>query len=173
MTPSSLIDLLATGADSAPALAAPGRNALDFKGLRGLVADTLAFLNAQGIGRGDRVALVLANGPEMAACFTACACGVASAPLNPTYRADEFEFYLADLHAKALIVEQGSASPAVAVAEKLGVRVLDLVALTGAGAGSFTLQPRAALAAAGPATAVGGFAQPDDISMVLDRKSVG
>ena len=167
MTPSSLIDLLATGADTAPALSAPGRNALDFKGLRGLVADTLAFLNAQGIGRGDRVAIVLANGPEMAACFTACACGVASAPLNPAYRADEFEFYLADLHAKALIVEQGSASPAVAVAEKLGVRVLDLVALTGAGAGSFTLQPRAALAAAGPATAVGGFAQPDDISMVL------
>ena len=167
MTPSSLIDLLATGADTAPALSAPGRNALDFKGLRGLVADTLAFLNAQGIGRGDRVAIVLANGPEMAACFTACACGVSSAPLNPAYRADEFEFYLADLHAKALIVEQGSASPAVAVAEKLGVRVLDLVALTGAGAGSFTLQPRAALAAAGPATAVGGFAQPDDISMVL------
>ncbi len=167
MTPSSLIDLLATGADTAPALSAPGRNALDFKGLRGLVADTLAFLNAQGIGRGDRVAIVLANGPEMAACFAACACGVASAPLNPAYRADEFEFYLADLHAKALIVEQGSASPAVAVAEKLGVRVLDLIALTGAGAGSFTLQPRAALAAAAPATAAGGFAQPDDISMVL------
>ena len=81
MTPSSLIDLLATGADTAPALSAPGRNALDFKGLRGLVADTLAFLNAQGIGRGDRVAIVLANGPEMAACFAACACGVASAPL--------------------------------------------------------------------------------------------
>ena len=170
MTPSSLIDLLATGADTAPALSAPGRNALDFKGLRGLVADTLAFLNAQGIGRGDRVAIVLANGPEMAACFAACACGVASAPLNPAYRADEFEFYLTDLHAKALIVEQGSASPAVAVAEKLGVRVLDLVALTDAGAGSFTLQPRAAVGAVGavgPATAAGGSAQPDDISMVL------
>ena len=167
MTPSSLIDLLATGADAAPALSAPGRNALNFKGLRGLVADTLAFLNAQGIGRGDRVAIVLANGPEMAACFAACACGVASAPLNPGYRADEFEFYLADLHAKALIVEQGSESPAVAVAEKLGVRVLDLVALTGAGAGNFRLQPRAADGGVGPATAAGGFAQPDDISMVL------
>ncbi|MCK7493748.1 MAG: hypothetical protein MZW92_22255, partial [Comamonadaceae bacterium] len=29
-----------------------------------------------------------------------------SAPLNPAYRADEFEFYLSDLNAKALIVEQ-------------------------------------------------------------------
>jgi acyl-CoA synthetase (AMP-forming)/AMP-acid ligase II len=184
MTPSSLIDLLATGTDHAPALAAPGRSALDFKGLRCLVDDTLAFLNAQGIGRNDRVAIVLANGPEMAACFAACACGVASAPLNPAYRADEFEFYLADLHAKALIVEKDSQSPAVAVAEKLGVRVLDLVALTDAGAGSFKLQPRAgahvadgadgaagaagALAgAAAEASAAGGFAQPDDVSMVL------
>ena len=170
MNPSSLIDLLATGADQSPALSAPGRSALDFNGLRSLVADTLAFLNAQGIGRNDRVAIVLANGPEMAACFAACACGVASAPLNPAYRADEFEFYLADLHAKALIVEQGSQSPAVAVAEKLGVRVLDLVALTDAGAGSFRLQPRAGgagVGAAAVATAAGGFAQPDDISMVL------
>ncbi len=92
MNPSSLIDLLATGADQSPALSAPGRSALDFNGLRSLVADTLAFLNAQGIGRNDRVAIVLANGPEMAACFAACACGVASAALIPAYRADEFEF---------------------------------------------------------------------------------
>ena len=33
----------------------------------------------------------------MAACFIACASGVTSAPLNPAYRADEFEFYLPDL----------------------------------------------------------------------------
>ena len=173
MLPSSLFALLATGADAAPAIAAPGRPALDFKSLRALVGDTLAFLNAQGIGRNDRVAIVLGNGPEMAACFAACACGVASAPLNPGYRADEFEFYLSDLHAKALIVEQASTSPAIAVAEKLGVRVLDLVATPGAGAGSFMLQARGAVAgktAGGLATTSatqGGLAQPDDISMVL------
>ena len=169
MLPSSLSALLAIGADAAPALSAPGRLALDFKSLRSLIGDTLAFLNAQGIGRNDRVAIVLGNGPEMAACFAACACGVASAPLNPGYRADEFEFYLADLHAKALIVEQGSQSPAVAVAEKLGVRVIDLVALGDAGAGSFSLQARDAAAgdAASTPAALGGFAQADDISMVL------
>ena len=166
MRSSSLSALLTTGADAAVAISAPGRLALDFKSLRVLIGDTLAFLNAQGIGRNDRVAIVLGNGPEMAACFAACACGVASAPLNPGYRADEFEFYLADLHAKALIVEQGSQSPAVAVAEKLGVRVLDLVALTDAGAGSFRLQARAGGDGAG-ASAAGGLAQPDDISMVL------
>ncbi|MDP1646646.1 MAG: acyl--CoA ligase [Rubrivivax sp.] len=172
----TLKDLLATGADGAPALGAPGRPALDHRGLRALVADTLAALNALGIGRGDRVAIVLNNGPEMAACYIACASGVTSAPLNPAYRADEFEFYLQDLNAKALIVEQGSPSPAVAVAQKLGVRLIDLVAVVDGPAGAYTLVARdeaVAVAAAAPgrdaagAAARGGYAEPDDVSMVL------
>ena len=82
---------------------------------------------------------MLANGPEMATCFVACATAVTSAPLNPAYRADEFEFYLADLQAKALIVERGSASPAVGAARKLGVRIIELVVAEGAAAGQFSL----------------------------------
>jgi acyl-CoA synthetase (AMP-forming)/AMP-acid ligase II len=165
----TLKDLLAAGADAAPAISAPARTLLSFGGLRRLIADTLAQLNALGIGRNDRVAIVLANGPEMATCFMACASGVTSAPLNPAYRADEFEFYLSDLNAKALIVEQASTSPAIDVAQKLGVRLIDLVVPEGAPAGQFTLQPRgsAGSAAGGTAAASGGFAQPDDISMVL------
>ena len=168
MTPSTLQDLLVAAAADAPAISAPGRTALAQGELRGLIATTLERLNALGIGRNDRVAIVLPNGPEMAACFLACACGVASAPLNPGYRADEFEFYLADLNARALIVERGSISPAIAVAEKLGVRVIDLIAHTDRGAGSFELAPRDASAtAATEATTQGGFAEPDDTSMVL------
>ena len=181
MTAASLKDLLAAAPDHAPALSAPGRTPLSHAGLRALIDATLTRLNALGIGRNDRVAIVLNNGPEMATCFLACACGVASAPLNPAYRADEFEFYLSDLNARALIVEQGSASPAVAVAGKLGVRILELVAQLDQGAGSFTLQPQhgdasapaalsaaqpAAPSAAPPATA-GGYAHSDDTSMVL------
>jgi acyl-CoA synthetase (AMP-forming)/AMP-acid ligase II len=161
----TLKDLLATGADTAPAISAPSRSALSFGALRTLIADTLDRLNGLGIGRNDRVAIVLANGPEMATCFMACASGVASAPLNPAYRADEFEFYLADLNAKALIVEQGSTSPAIEVAVKLGVRLIDLVVAEGAPAGLFTLQPRDG--DGGSATPNGGYAQLDDVSMVL------
>ena len=168
MHPTSLKDMLASGAGAAPAISAPGRSALDFDSLGELIDTTLASLNALGIGRNDRVAIVLNNGPEMATCFAACACGVTSAPLNPAYRGDEFEFYLSDLNAKALIVEQGSVSPAIAVAEKLGVRVLDLVAQPQRGAGSFVLSERDAGRAAPAAPAAHrGFAQPDDISMVL------
>jgi acyl-CoA synthetase (AMP-forming)/AMP-acid ligase II len=162
----TLKDLLASGADAAPALAAPGRSPLSHGALRAQVATVLDTLNALGIGRGDRVAIVLANGPEMAACFIACAGGVTSAPLNPAYRADEFEFYLSDLNAKALIVEAGSTSPAIEVAQKLGVRLLDLMVADGAPAGAFTLQARDGNTSATPA-ASGGFAHADDVSMVL------
>ena len=162
----TLTQLLSAGAAETTALSAPGRVPLSHGGLRALIERTLSTLNALGIGRNDRVAIVLANGPEMAACFIACASGVASAPLNPAYRADEFEFYLSDLSAKALIVERGSASPAIEVANKLGVRLIDLVVPEGAAAGDFVLVPRDGAA---PASTVkpAVYAEPDDVSMLL------
>ena len=161
----TLQDLLANGADAAPALSAPGRVPLSHGGLRALIAQTVASLNALGIGRNDRVAIVLANGPEMAACYIACTSGVTSAPLNPAYRAEEFEFYLSDLNAKALIVEHDSTSPAIDVAQRLGVRLLDLLTVPGQPAGSFTLVARDGQPS--PPAAHGGMAQADDVSMVL------
>ena len=43
----------------------------------------------------------------MATAFLCVASAATSAPLNPAYRQDEFEFYLEDLKAEALIVEAG------------------------------------------------------------------
>ena len=159
----TLMELLATGADDAPALAAPGRPALTHAALRALAHRTVASLNALGAGRNDRVAIVLANGPEMAACFLGAACGVTTAPLNPAYRADEFEFYLSDLKARLLVVEHDSTSAAIEVAQRLGVRIVDLH--PGEAAGDFTLRARGDEAAAPPAHP--GPAEPDDIAMVL------
>ena len=84
----TLEQLLRAGAETATAFAAPGRLPLSHGALRSLVAATTVSLNAAGAGRNDRVAIVLDNGPEMAACFLACAAGTTSAPLNPAYRAD-------------------------------------------------------------------------------------
>ena len=170
-----LKSLLEAGADAAPAIGAPGRPKLTHAGLRALVTRTLEQLNALGAGRNDRVAIVLPNGPEMATCYLACAAGTTSAPLNPAYRADEFEFYLSDLKAKLLIVEQGSSSPAVEVAARLGVQVLELRVAPGAPAGEFTLQRAAAPAGSAPGTAApasapatrGGYGEASDIGMVL------
>ncbi|NBQ74668.1 MAG: AMP-dependent synthetase [Acetobacteraceae bacterium] len=152
--------LLASGAAAAPAIRAPGRPALSYAGLRDLAGATIARLNAIGIGRNDRVAIVLPNGPEMAAAFIAIGAGATTAPLNPAYRADEFNFYLTDLQAKALVVQKGVATEARDVAAKLGVAVLELV--PGEHAGSFTLEGGSTAKAAQP-----GAAEADDIALVL------
>ena len=160
---STIAELLSAGADTAPALSAPGRAPLDYAGLRALQARTAERLNALGIGRGDRVAIVLPNGPDMAAAFVAVAAGATTAPLNPAYRAEEFEFYLSDLNAKALLVEEGSDSPAIGVAERLGVTVLRLRSDPDGPAGDFVLEGIADAASA----SAGGFAVAEDTALIL------
>src|SRR5690348_8094402 len=94
------------------AIGAPDRPGLTYGGLRGLVGRTVEAPNRMGIGRGDRVAIVLPNGREMASAFVDVACGATTAPLNPAYRAEELDFYVSDLNARALIILQGMESPA-------------------------------------------------------------
>jgi acyl-CoA synthetase (AMP-forming)/AMP-acid ligase II len=98
----TLLDLLA-GADEQPALVAPGHAALTYRQLRANVAELAARLNGFGLGRGDRIAIAMGNGPEVIVTFLAAAmCGTA-APLNPKYKQEEFAFYYEDIYARALI----------------------------------------------------------------------
>jgi oxalate---CoA ligase len=138
-TSTTLHELLKAGAEDAPAIRASGTNALTFAGFRALVLRTIDRLNQLGIGRGDRVAIVLPNGPEMATAFVATASAATAAPLNPAYRLDEFDFYMSDINTKALIVEEGSTSPAIAVAEERGILIITLERDPTHGAGAFTL----------------------------------
>ena len=157
--------LLDAGSGDAPAILAPGRPPLSFGALRALADATGSALNELGTGRGDRIAIVLPNGPEMAACFIAVGCHATTAPLNPAYRREEFAFYLSDLEATALVVEQGTRSPAVAAARELGVRIFELVADPSQSAGRFRLS---AHDGADSRDAVfGRAAEPDDIALVL------
>jgi acyl-CoA synthetase (AMP-forming)/AMP-acid ligase II len=160
---STVSDLLRIGASEAPAIGAPGQRSLSFRELRGLIAETGAALAQAGIGRGDRVAIVLPNGAEAATAFLAIACYATTAPLNPAYKADEFAFYLSDLKAKALVVQEGVESPARAVAAAEGILILELQREPSA-AGRFTLLPPSKL------TAVPSEASPvrtGDVALVL------
>ena len=123
---------------SARAVGAPGRPWLDGAGLRELAHSVRTTLASAGIGRGDRVAIVLPNGPEMATAFLTVAGCCCAAPLNPAYKADEFEFYLQDLQPAAILLAAFEAGPAKDVADRLEIPVLTLHAGEGA-AGSFTL----------------------------------
>lgn len=158
---STVAELLQVGGEGEAAIRAPeGRASLTYGALRALAARTVADLNARGIGRGDRVAMVLPNGPEMATAFVAVAAGATTAPLNPGYRGEEFEFYIEDLKARALIVAKGNETPARAAAAKLGVPVIELA--LGAAAGDFTLEGGPSGSAASP-----GMAAADDVALVL------
>jgi acyl-CoA synthetase (AMP-forming)/AMP-acid ligase II len=154
-------ELLRHGADGDTAIGAPERPALSYADLRTHVGATVERLNALGIGRNDAVAIVLPNGPEMASAFVSIAAAATTAPLNPAYRHDEFRFYLTDLEASLLVVEEGSKSPALEVAAELGIEVATLRFDPRQPAGLFELdakpkRPRPS-----------GFAQPDDVALVL------
>jgi len=152
--------LLDAGATSAAALIAPDRASLAYGALRAQADETVAALNRCGVGRGDRVAIVLPNGPDMASAFVAIGCAATTAPLNPAYRAEELDFYLGDLEARALVVAAGDDGPARQVANERGIAVYELHA--GEEAGRFTLQ--------GPEQARevnGGPAQADDVGLML------
>jgi acyl-CoA synthetase (AMP-forming)/AMP-acid ligase II len=161
----TIIDLLSTGNDSAPALLAPGRASLSYAEFRDHVAKTVRALNAFGVGRNDPVAIVLPNGPEMASAFVAIAAGATTAPLNPAYRHDEFRFYLGDLNARLLIVAEGAETPALDVAKELGIPVATLSFDPTAPAGLFELRANGTGDPTDPDQ--GGNARTEDIALIL------
>src|SRR5690348_12877552 len=93
------IGQLMAGQDGAVALIEPERDRLVRAGeLREEVAALAGKLAGAGIERGDRVSLVLPDGPQFVRFMLATtALGAAAAPLNPAYAVDEFRFYLDDL----------------------------------------------------------------------------
>jgi oxalate---CoA ligase len=157
---SNIPALLESGRTDAPAIGAPDRQAMTHGELRLLCERSVRSLNAMGIGRNDRVAMVLPNGPEMAASFIAIACGATTAPLNPAYRAEEFDFYLSDLNAKALVILDKMESPALAVAQARGIPVVRL--MPSGKAGDFILK-----ADISGTPQKSGLAEDDDIALVL------
>ncbi|MCY3981509.1 MAG: AMP-binding protein, partial [Alphaproteobacteria bacterium] len=162
--PCTLAELVALHSADRIALAASGRAPLTFGALVRLTDRTVASLNAFGIGRNDRAAVVLPNGPEMAAAFLAVGAGATVAPLNPAYREDEFRFYLDDLSARALIVSEDESGPSVDAAARLGIPLLRLVCEEGEPAGSFSLFAEGAGA---ESASVKGYAGAADTALLL------
>lgn len=162
MTP-TLADILATHAADVPAIGAPDRDWLSHGALRALTLQTRAALNDAGVGRGDRVAIVLPNGPEMAAAFVTIAQCATTAPLNPAYRAEEFDFYLSDLRARAIVVPEGYDGPALIAAADHGLCVLRLTSYPDAAAGTFTLRAEAETGRFPDA----GICGPEDTALIL------
>jgi acyl-CoA synthetase (AMP-forming)/AMP-acid ligase II len=161
----TVYDQFAAQAERTPdavALSAPDRSPLTYAQLLSQIENVKASLNACGIGRNDRVVIVLDNGPEMAVAFMAIASCCTAVPLNPAYRADEFKFYLSRLSATALVVSAADQTGVRDLARQLGLTVIELVPDQSAAAGAFELhcvENRASLQT--------GFAESDDVALIL------
>ena len=77
----------------AAALLAPGREPLSYAELYRHIGEVGRVLRTIGIGREDRVAIMLPNGPELALAVFSVAANAACAVVNPVYAADELERY--------------------------------------------------------------------------------
>ena len=155
----TLADLIQRHPDTANAIGAPGRDWMSYGQLNSLTRTVRIFLRSAGIGAQDRVAIVLPNGPEMAAAFVTVAQSATTAPLNPAYKEDEFAFYLADLKASAIILEAGYDGPARAAAARFDLTVIELTATEPAG--TFTLSTNVT------GTAADTVPTADDVALIL------
>src|SRR5258707_1865585 len=95
----------------------------------GQVADRVASragsLAAAGVGRGDRVALTLPNGPDMVLLLLAItALGAAAAPLNPAYTHSEYVFYLTDIAPRVFVLPASRPAAATRATEECSMTVL-------------------------------------------------
>src|SRR5260370_1350341 len=102
----------------------------------GQVADRVASLAgslaAAGVGRGDRVAVTLPNGPDMVQVLLAItALGAAAAPLNPAYTHSEYVFYLTDIAPRVFVMPASRPAAASSAAGECSMTVL--TALAGGG----------------------------------------
>ena len=145
------------------ALLAPGRTPLSRADLRRQLAAAHAALRQAGIGRCDTVAVVLRNGPELAAISLAVASSARCAPLNPAITAGEFGFYLGDLEPAALLLAATDRGDLRSVAASLGVRCLDVQWTADAPAGACAIK---GVAISGE-TNDSELPNPDDVALLL------
>jgi acyl-CoA synthetase (AMP-forming)/AMP-acid ligase II len=156
MEPEPLSAVWSAGVAGAPALVSPDDGLTVSRGeLAERIDDLARDLAGLGVGRGDRVALALPNGPELVELVLAIgALGAAAAPLNPAYTTDELAFYLSDLEPRVLLLPEGEGAAGRAAAAD-AIRVLDVAA-----AGGRTSLPSRRAAGYEP----GG---PDDVAILL------
>lgn len=141
-TSATIAELLREQAEFQPdslALIARGCAPLTYGALRAQIDQGVARLRLLGVSSSTRVAVVLPNGPTMASAFLTVAAGAVCVPLNPAYRAAEFEQYLRHTRARYLVVGAGDSAAAREAAAAAGVSVLEIRGDPSRPAGGFTI----------------------------------
>jgi oxalate---CoA ligase len=134
-------DLICNG-DQDPdqhAIVSPGYRSLTYRDLRLQIRSVVKSLNARGFHRNDRIAIISPPGPETAVCIVAVMAGFTSVPLNPQYKAQEYEDIFTRVGIRAVIVQHGQATAATETAESRSIPFIEIV--PSGVAGKFDLLP--------------------------------
>eukprot|EP01126_Amoeba_proteus_P003608 TRINITY_DN111_c0_g2_i4.p1 TRINITY_DN111_c0_g2~~TRINITY_DN111_c0_g2_i4.p1 ORF type:complete len:175 (-),score=19.69 TRINITY_DN111_c0_g2_i4:902-1426(-) len=110
-------------------LIVPEGPSLTYNELQFQVDSLRTIILSAGVRTGDVVALNLANGLSFIGCFLAVVSARAvTAPLNPSYKLDDYMYYLSDSQAKVVIVPSGSSpdQDVIVAARKLGLKVWEV-----------------------------------------------
>jgi acyl-CoA synthetase (AMP-forming)/AMP-acid ligase II len=161
----TLFDLLRTHAREradAPAILAPGRPALTHGRLAEEIERFAETMAAQGIGRGDRIALALPTDADAGLALYAAILTATCTPLDAAIDFDSSTRLLRRMRIDVLIVAAGADTPVVAAARALAIPVLRLAAREAAPCGVFDLIGRTQRAPV-PRTP----AQPEDVALVM------
>src|SRR5947209_9483138 len=165
-----LHDLLSHHGRNAPdrhAILASGRLPMTYDGLWLQTRDVVRGLRSVGVGRTDRVAVVLPDGPEAAVAMVAVAAGAVCVPLNPAFTYDEYKRYFGELHLTVLLTRAHSNSASRRAASSLGIKVIDISTRPDEGAGAFSIVGQAPQRVADDEFASGS----DDAFMLLTSGS--
>ena len=149
---------LASTQPQSVAIASLDGGTLTYEGLAGAVDSVGGGLRSAGIGRNDVVGIVAPNGPMAATLFLSVSNAATAAPLNPTYREAEFEFYMDDLEMKAIVVPEGGSGAAEKVAMARDITIIRPKPTPEQGAGAFEIDSQGSL---------GEQAGVDDVALIL------
>ena len=123
-----MLDRAARESPQTVALEAPGREPVTYGELYAHVQTTRSALRDAGVQPGEAVAVALPNGPELIRVLLAIGGLGACAPLDPALTETEYQYYLARLGARTLVIAGDAGSPASLAAQTRGMQVLQMSA---------------------------------------------
>ncbi|HEY8210876.1 MAG TPA: AMP-binding protein [Myxococcaceae bacterium] len=144
------------------AIAAPGRRPLSYEALDRQVRLLGARLRGAGLRRGDRVAVAIPNGPELAVALLGASSAAACVPLNLASTAPELSSLYRELEIRALLTTEGDDQAAALAARSAGIQLIRCEIDPGAPAGALAPDAGATGAAEVPDAMSG-----DDVACAL------
>ena len=104
--PTNLLDILEMGRPQDIAIENTNGQQYTYASLQYSVESIGKQLRRMGIRREDKVAIAIPNSLHTIIAFLGVSCYAIAAPMNPSYKTEEFRFFLEDTDAKAIITDK-------------------------------------------------------------------